>query len=165
MLTVALNQDSTNPLDLLEELVHANDWSFDRVNDSELSIDLTGRWSDYHMCVVWERRLGAVYFSCHFDARIPQHKRGVVCELLAAANERLWLGHFDLCAEEGLAMFRHTIPLRGAARASVEQLEDLVDTAVLECERFYPALQLVVWGGQPVSSALMAALMDTEGEA
>ncbi len=40
-----------------------------------------------------------------------------------------WLGHFDLLSEEGLPLLRHTIPLRGARGASVEQLEDLLDAA------------------------------------
>jgi hypothetical protein len=64
-----------------------------------------------------------------------------------------------------MPLFRHTIPLRGVPRASVEQLEDLVDTALQECERFYPALQLVLWGGRTPSEALTVALMDTVGEA
>jgi len=55
--------------------------------------------------------------------------------------------------------------LRGQVGASVEQLEDLVDTAVTESERFYPALQMVVWGGRPVSEALQASLMEPMGEA
>ena len=50
-------------------------------------------------------------------------------------------------------------------RHRVEQLEDLVDAAVGECERFYPALQMVVWGGRSVDEALSAALMETVGEA
>ena len=32
--------------------------------------------------------------------------------------------------------------------ASAEQIEDLVEIALSECERFYPAFQLVVWGGK-----------------
>ena len=86
-------------------------------------------------------------------------------ELLALANEKLWLGHFDLASEEGALLFRHTIPLRGARGISVEQLEDTVDTALLECDRVYPALQMVIWGNQPVGEAIAAAMMDTVGEA
>jgi hypothetical protein len=62
-------------------------------------------------------------------------------------------------------MYRHTVPLRGAAGVSVEQFEDLIDAAVVECERFYPALQLVVWGGRTIADALVMARMDTVGRA
>jgi hypothetical protein len=62
-------------------------------------------------------------------------------------------------------MYRHAIPMRGARGLSAEQLEDLMDVAIQECERFYPALQLVVWGGRSVSEAVLVARMDTKGEA
>jgi hypothetical protein len=56
-------------------------------------------------------------------------------------------------------------PARGLPGASVEQLEDLVEAALMECDRIYPALQLVVWGNSPVREALDAALLETVGEA
>ena len=55
--------------------------------------------------------------------------------------------------------------MRGASALSAEQLEDLLDIAINECERFYPALQLVVWGGRSVADAMTVARMDTIGEA
>ncbi len=154
-----------NPLDLLEELVTANDWPFDRASDCELMVEISGQWCAYRMFFVWQEELSAIFFSCQLEQKVPNTRRREICELLVAINEGLWLGHFDLAAEDSLLLFRHTIPLRGAAGASVEQLEDLVDAAVLECERFYPALQMVVWGGQSVDTAVAAAMMDTVGEA
>lgn len=154
-----------NPIDLLEELVSANDWAFDRPSDVELAIQVQGRWVDYHLWTVWDEATKAMYFACHFDFRVPANKRRAAQELVALFNEKLWLGHFDYAVEDGSVLFRHTTPLRGTAGVSVEQLEDLVDTAVSECERFYPALQLVVWGGQSSTDAMAAAMMETVGEA
>ena len=85
--------------------------------------------------------------------------------LLAMANEKLWLGHFDLWSEENLPVFRHALMLRDGVGVSTELLEDLVDIAVTECERFYPAFQFVIWGGKPAAEALAAAMLETEGEA
>ena len=48
------------------------------------------------------------------------------------------------------------------AGASVEQIEDLVDIAISECERFYPAFQLVVWGGKPADEAIAAAMIEPD---
>lgn len=154
-----------NPLDLLEELVLANDWHFDRTSDSELAIQVRGRWADYNLWTMWNEELRSLYFACHFDSRVPDAKKARVHELLALFNETLWMGHFDITREDGGILFRHTVPLRGTRGASVEQLEDLVDSAVSECERFYPALQLVVWGGAESADAMAVALMDTAGEA
>ncbi len=60
----------------------------------------------------------------------------------------MWLGHFDLWTDEGLPMFRHAIPLRGTTGLMPEQLNDLVEVAISESERFYPAFQYVVVGRQ-----------------
>lgn len=156
---------AANPLDVLEELVSANEWPCDRHSECELMVQVAGRWCAYHMYVVWEREMNAMFFSCQLDLRVPETKRGAVYELLARVNEDLWLGHFDLVSQDATTMYRSAVPLRGAAGLSAEQLEDLVDVAILECERFYPALQLVVWGGRPVGEALTVARMDTVGEA
>ena len=156
---------SRNPIDLLEELVRANDWTFERPSDSELMVEVEGRWCGYYLLFIWRGDVGAICFSCHFDQKTPTHSWPSVYQLIGRVNEALWLGHFDLTSDEGLVLFRHTVLLRGLRGASVEQLEDLVDGAVGECERFYPALQMVVWGGRPVDEALSAVLMETVGEA
>jgi hypothetical protein len=41
----------------------------------------------------------------------------------------------------------------------------MVDIALTECERFFPAFQFVLWGGKPPAEALEAAMLDCVGEA
>ncbi len=154
-----------HPLDIIEQLVEFNEWSFDRRNDEELAVQAPGRWCDYSLHFAWNDSVDAMHFTCAFDMRVPGEKRGPVHELLALVNERLWLGHFSIWAEEGLPMFRHALPLRGAQRPSIEQMEDVLDTALIECERFYPAFQYVVWAGKTPEEAMDAALIETVGEA
>ena len=158
-------QDSgTNPIDLLEELVSANEWRFDRTNDGEMVVEIGGNWCDYRMYFSWQEDLAAVYFSCLFDVRIPAQKRPQAADLVAMINEKLWLGHFDLCSEDLVPMFRHTMLMRGG-NPSIEPLEDLVDIALNECERYFPAFQFVLWGGKSPREALDAAMLDPVGEA
>lgn len=156
---------TANPLDMMEELVNANEWRYDRSTDEEMIVEFTGQWCEYRMFFVWQEDLGALYFSCLFDTKIAAGKRPAVAELLSYINERLWLGHFDLCSEELAPMFRHTILLRGTAGVSAEQLEDLMEAAINECERFYPAFQFLLWGGKKPQEAVEAALLDTVGTA
>ncbi|MFD2264806.1 YbjN domain-containing protein [Lacibacterium aquatile] len=155
-----------NPLDIVEEIIAANDWPFDRASDDELVAESRGRWCDYRLFFVWRDDVSALHVSCAFDLKVPQTRRREVNDLLSLLNEKLWIGHFDITAEEGMPAFRHTLPLRGLpAGASVEQLEDVVDAALTECERFYPAFQFVVWGGKSANEAMEAALFETIGEA
>lgn len=154
-----------NPLDVVEEMVLANEWAFERTNDDELVAEIAGRCCDYRLYFVWQPDLNALYFSSLYDMRVAQNKRPPLYELLALINEKLWVGHFDFCSEESMPMFRHTILLRGLAGASSEQVEDLVDIALSECERFYPAFQFVLWGGKAPKEAMAAAMLETMGEA
>lgn len=156
---------AANPLDLVEQFVTANDWPFDRRNEDEMAVEVPGRWCDYSLYFAWREDIGALHFTCAMDMKVQNNKRGHLHELLASVNERLWLGHFGLWAEEGVPMFRHAVLLRGLMGASMEQIEDLVDIAISECERFYPAFQFVLWGGKTPADAISAALLDTVGEA
>jgi hypothetical protein len=156
---------AANPIDLVEEIVQANEWAHDRASDEEMVVEIAGRWCDYRLLFVWQREINALLFTCAFEMKAPKARRNAVLELLAAVNERLWLGHFDLAPEGQSPRFRQGVLLRGALGVSVEQLEDLVDISVSECERFYPAFQLVVWGGKPAEEAIAAAMIDPVGEA
>ncbi len=154
-----------DPLDILEEIVAANEWRFERSLDGDMVVEIPGRWCEYRLFFQWRGDLGALYFSCAFDIRVPEAKRREINELLARVNETMWLGHFAVCANERVPMFRHTLPMRGVCGASVEQLEDLVDAAVGECDRFFPAFQWVLWGGKTAAEAIAAAVMEPVGEA
>jgi len=154
-----------NPIDLIEEFVIANDWAHDRAGEDELVVDISGRWCDYRLYFVWQEEISALLFSCGFDMKVAKARRTAVYELLSLASEKLWLGHFDLSGEDNSPAFRHAVLLRGMTAASAEQVEDLVDIALSECERFYPAFQLVVWGGKKPDQAVAAAMIDPVGEA
>jgi len=155
----------SNPLDVVEEIINANEWPCDRASDDQLVAEFPGRWGDYRLNFAWCAALNALQFSCVLDLKVPRQGRAPVNELLALANARLWLGHFDLSADEGMPQFRHAVPLRGVHGVSVEQLEDLVEIAINECERFYPAFQYVVWGGKSPIEAVTFACVDPVGEA
>jgi len=145
--------------------VDENDWDFDRPSDRELTVQVPGHWCDYSLYFAWNADIAAMHFTCAFDLRVPAGRRAQVHELLALINEKMWLGHFGMWDDEGLPMFRHALLLRGLREASSEQMEDLVDTAIIECDRFYPAFQYVVWGGKTAADAISASLIETVGEA
>ena len=153
------------PLDVVEQLASANDWIFDRRNDEEMAVQVPGRWCDYSLFFAWNDEISAIHVSCAFDMRVPRERRTPVHELLALINEKLWLGHFGIWEDDGLPLFRHALPLRGFGGPSIEQMEDVVDTALVECERFYPAFQYVIWGGRTPYDAMTLSMIETVGEA
>lgn len=165
----ALSRDEkvlhVNPIDMMEDIVTANEWAHERMSDEEMVAGVGGQWCDYRLHFAWSDDLSALHFSCALDIRVPTGKQGTIHELLALINSKLWLGHFDISVDDKLPIFRHTVLLRGASGATVEQLKDLLEVAIAECERFYPAFQFVIWGGKPPNDAVQAALLETVGEA
>ena len=154
-----------NPLDMIEEIVAANDWPFERAHHDEILVEVRGTWCTYQLYFVWQPTFSALQFGCSFKIRISANRRAAVNALLAAMNERLWLGHFILPADDDAPMFRQTQLMRGQHHASLEQMEDLVEIALMECERFYPAIQYIMITGGTPDEALHAAIVDTVGEA
>ncbi|MBB5688397.1 hypothetical protein GXW77_15320 [Roseomonas alkaliterrae] len=164
--SLQLDRDrSSNPLDILEQIIAANEWAFERRSDGEMAAEAPGKWCDYGLHFSWSHEISAMAFTCAFDMKVPAERREKLYELLALANDRLWIGHFGIEAEEGVPVFRHSVLLRGASGASAESLEDMVDIAITECERFFPAFQFVLWGGKSPAEALAASMLDCVGEA
>ncbi len=163
--TAVAPERATNPLDMMEQIASANDWVFDRRSDSEMAAEAPGKWCDYGLYFSWSQEITAMHFTCAFDLKVPEKRRSALYELLALANEKLWIGHFGMDADDGMPVFRHSVLLRGARGASSESLEDMVDIAITECERFFPAFQFVLWGGKKPAEALQAAMLECVGEA
>src|SRR2546430_11366924 len=125
MSTVEVHSPVGNPIDLVEEIVLANDWAHDRASEEEMVVEISGRWCDYRMYFLWQEELSALHFSCGFDMKVPKRRRCPLYELLALANKRLWLGPFSLGAGWGApslpparAIGRDRIAARAASPAS-----------------------------------------------
>jgi hypothetical protein len=155
----------SHPVDVIEQIAALNDWSFERAGDDEITISISGGWSDYHVSFSWMEEREAIHLACAFDLKVPEARRLEVMKLLSAVNEQMWIGHFDQWPQDGLIMFRHALVLAGGVEASGSQCESLLATAVEACERHFPALQFVVWAGKSAREALDAAMFETSGEA
>jgi hypothetical protein len=154
----------TNPVDLVEQLAHGHDWACERTSDDELTLVVTGRWTDYHVSLNWRADLEALHLACAFDFKVPEIRLGEVYRLVGQINEQLWLGHFDVWTQEGLIMFRQSLMLNGTV-ATTRQCEALLKAALEACERYYQAFQFVVWAGKESREALVSTMFHTEGQA
>src|SRR6204780_2396851 len=96
-----------------------------------------------------------MHLTCSFDLKVPEKQRRGLYELRDLGIEPL----------DGMPVYPNSVLLRRAPGASAESLEDMVDIAITECERFFPAFQFVLWGGKSATDALDAAMPDCVGEA
>jgi len=152
-------------IDVVEDVVSKQGWRLDRVREEEMAAEYIGRWCNYSLHFAWSEEICAIHFTCAFDIRVPERKISDVNNLLALINDKLWLGHFCIWYNEALPMYRHAFPLRGATGITPEQVEDLLETAISECEKFYPAFQYVIWGGKDPVCAIEASILEPVGEA
>jgi hypothetical protein len=107
----------------------------------------------------------ALHLACAFDLKVPEARRAEILKLLATVNEQLWVGHFDLWADEGMIMYRNALLLAGGAHASGRQCEALLKSALDAAERSFPAFQFVIWAGKTAKDAMDATMFETAGEA
>jgi hypothetical protein len=158
-------QPHLDPLDVVERVAATNGWSFERAGNDEITILVTGKWTDYQVSYTWMFDIEALHLACAFELKVPERRRAEVQQLVSLINEQMWVGHFDLWTQDGLVMYRHALLLAGGVAASARQCEALLATALDASERYFPAFQFVVWAGKSAREALDAAMFETQGEA
>jgi len=153
------------PIDMLSAFFEAHGWTHEHVSDDEIVATTQGSWANYEIRGVWRDDDQVLQLLVFPDIRVVENARGPVWEVIGLINEQLWLGHFEMWSTSGILLFRHGVLLNAAETLSLEQAQTLVETAIDECERFYPVFQFVLWGGKTPAEALSASLIETRGEA
>ena len=154
-----------NPIDVVEEVIYSKKWTFSRADDYELVAEITSKWCHYRFYFTWSEPIRAISLTVTFDLKFPHAKIKDAQELLALINEKLWIGHFDITSKNGIPAYRHTVLSFPEDEVLHHQLENLVDIAIYECEKFYPAFQLVLFEDSDPSKALAISTFDTIGVA
>jgi len=153
------------PVDMLAAMFEAHGWPHEFVNDDEICVEIPGSWTTYQLRAIWRIEDRVLQLLCLPEVRVPDGKRQAANELLAMVNEQLWLGHFDIWSQGGMLLYRHGLLLGDDGLLSLDMAQLAVDSAISECDRFYPAFQFVLWGDKGAREALDAALVDAAGEA
>ena len=165
MSLIEITQDhANNPLEVVEHLAAGNNWPFERAGEDEVAIIVTSRWTNYQVSFTWMSEIESLHLACAFDMRVTEMRLNEVQHLISLINEQLWIGHFDIWAQNGVVMFRHALVLAGV-NASGRQCEAVLGAALDACERYFPAFQFVVWAGKSAREAMETAMFETSGEA
>ncbi|QZD86379.1 YbjN domain-containing protein [Qipengyuania psychrotolerans] len=157
-------EEDSAPLDMLMALFEARGWPCGSSNE-EMSGEVQGSWTTYQLRCVWRAEDQVLQLLCLPEIRVPDEKRAAAEELLSLINEQMWLGHFDVWSNGGVLLYRNGTMLGDEGLLSLSQAQALVEIAVEECDRFYPAFQFVLWGDKSPRDALEAAMVDPAGEA
>ena len=156
---------SSNPIDFVEDIIHSKKWSFSRADDNELVAEISSQWCQYRLYFSWSEQIRAINFTVTFDLKFPFSNFGAIHELLALINEKLWIGHFDITSKNGIPAFRHTLLIPPRNEILYSQLEELVDIAIYECEKYYPAFQLILFEETQPRDAIELCFSEPLGQA
>ena len=158
--------ETAAPIEMLESYFAAHGWTHERSADDEIIATVKGSWTEYELRGVWREDDRVLQFLALPDIKVPEDKRAAIYETIGLVNEQLWLGHFELWSTSGILLFRHAALLEGDEPSmSLPQTESIIESAIDECERYYPVFQFVLWGGKSPREAIAAALIETQGEA
>ena len=154
-----------HPIELVQGFVDANDWRLHHASPHEVSVEVPGKWSDYSLTLTWQDQFSALHINVGLDIFIIDQQMDEARRVLSRLNQNIWMGHFDLIEEDGGVVFRHNLLLRGTGGVTPEQIEDLIDMTLGECERAYPAFFQIATGVVSSETASTTALMETVGSA
>lgn len=158
-------ETSETALDIVEQTLVAAGWVAERGDDGIIQCATNTRWGECGGMFAWRDEPASIHFSLTMDLRSPSSRRGAISELLRRINERLWLGHFDYWADEGVAVFRHTLPMLDRDAPEAGEIAAVLAAATDAAEQFLPAFNFVVWANKAPDEALEAVLFETAGEA
>lgn len=154
-----------NSLDLVERALDAADWTHERDGYNSVHCIAPTCWGDLGGVFTMSEAPDALHFSVTLDVKPTQTRRNEVSELIMLMNEKLWLGHFDYWLNDGMILFRHTIPMEGRNEPEASEISAIIDAATKAVERFTPSLNYVIWAGKTAEDAMEAAMFETVGEA
>jgi len=160
-----LNTDDIHPIDIVETLAEHHDWTFDRIAEDQIAMAIEGSWRTYSLTLAWSGYDETLRLISTFEMDPPAETLPALYETLNRANDMCWAGAFTYWHEQRLMVYRYGLVLAGGSIASPEQISRMVMTALLNCERFYPAFQLVGWGDQSPDKAIKVAMAEAYGRA
>ncbi len=154
-----------DPLLVAEEVINRRGWSHERPSKAEITLTRQGSWGNYHLYMAWLEEMQIMQFCCVYGFSVQNAKQAQLHELLSLLNERMWLGHFEYDSAEQSVLFRHNMRVIEQEQNIGQQIDDLMQIAIEQCEKFYPAFQFVLWGGKSPAEAIEACLLPVAGHA
>ena len=143
-----------DPIELVARFVVRQDWFLKQTKAGSVLVDVPGQWGNYQLSVDWQDELQTLCVEITLDLLFDDVSVPRLETLLSDLNSHLFMGHFRLTADQRQVQLHYVLPLRGAGGATPEQIEDVVDILLGQCEQAAPAFaQLVFTPDQPASSA------------
>lgn len=157
--------EDLHPIDIVENLAEHHEWDFDRIADDQIAMAIEGAWRTYSLTLAWSPYDETLRLICAFDMDPPADRMPELYHAMERANDKCWSGAFTIWENQKMMVYRYGLILSGGAMASPDQIGEMVNSAVLSAERFFPAFQLVCWGEEDAEKAMSVAMTEAFGRA
>ncbi len=158
-------EEDIHPIDIVEHIAEHHEWDFDRMGDDQIAMAVAGQWRTYSLTLAWSGFDETLRMVCTFEMEPPEEKKPALYELLNRVNDQCWAGAFTYWEQPKLMVYRYGLVLAGGQVASADQIDTMINAAVLSAERYYPAMQLLIWGDKTPEEAMQAAIAEAYGRA
>ena len=153
------------PIDHIENVVSGQDWHYRRVSSDEMVVEISGRWCEYRLHFFWQSDIEILHINNYLDLSIESCESNDIYVLITLINQRLALGHFEISHQDKYIYYRYALLMVSEPTLKQEYIEDLIEVIASECERFYSAFQMLLFGQKTPEEAISIALLETIGEA
>jgi hypothetical protein len=160
-----IEADDLDPIDMVEHIAEHHEWEFDRIAHDQIAMAVEGQWRTYSITLAWSAHDETLRLICTFEMEPPEERLPAVYDLLNRINDMCWTGCFTWWAEQKLMVYRYGLVLAGEQVAGPEQIDTMIRAAIMGCERYYPAFQLVTWGDRAPADCLQVAIAEAYGRA
>jgi hypothetical protein len=152
-----------NPLDAVEVVLSTYNLEYIRADEDQLAISISGKCAGYQIYLTWQAEFNALQIIAQYPSHMNTPPDSIIAHLLMKANAQLWLGHFEL-SDERVMQYRYTTILSTEEEPAVaDYLNDLLKLTIAECDRFFPAYQIICHDMQAPADTLAFAMQDTVG--
>ncbi|MDR1982583.1 MAG: YbjN domain-containing protein [Holosporaceae bacterium] len=167
ILPTVMEEDSlnVNPIDITENLATKMNLNFSRIDDNEISIQLKTETPEYILSVILKSDYEIIYFSCDMNLYVTKEKYNAIVDAIVKANERIWVGHFDLISTSNRIVYSLTIPFVSSFFADEEVMESIIQLIMDECNRFYNYFSLIIENAELSNLSINTLFLESAGEA
>ncbi len=154
--------DLNNVIDIAEQTFEKLDYNFSRIDENELAVSLS---SNYNLSVLLKPEYDILHFSNDLDLICPDDRLAVIEDSIIKANERIWLGHFDLISVDNRLVYSLSFPFAHSFLFDQDSFESLIDIICEESDRFYHYFKMLLSDKQIPNFSISSLFQEAVGEA
>ena len=99
------------------------------------------------------------------NLHVGREKYSMITDAIVKANERIWIGHFDLISIDNRIVYSLTIPFVSSLLADENVIESIMQLIMDECDRFYHYFSMIIESNDSLDFPISSLFLESAGEA